>query len=70
MNEKLEEIISGWKNFLFNNKKHEALAKNRMTICVECPELNKRNRCNQCGCYMPAKVRSTKKSTKCPLNKW
>ena len=65
---KLSEIYSGWKNYAFPNQMVENEAKKRIEICVKCIELSKRNICNVCGCYMPAKVRSLK--SKCELNKW
>lgn len=65
---RLSEIYEGWKNFTFPNPQVEEIAKKRMTICVECVKLKKNNTCSLCGCYMPAKVRSTK--SKCRLKKW
>ncbi len=65
---RLSEIYEGWKNFTFSNPQVEEIAKKRMTICVECEKLKKNNTCSLCGCYMPAKVRSTK--SKCRLKKW
>lgn len=65
---KLSEIFEGWKNFTFQNPTVEKEAKRRIGICVKCPDLNHRNICNKCGCYMPAKVRSPK--SKCRLRKW
>lgn len=65
---RLSEIFDGWKNLTFKNSKIENKAKIRMKICVECPKLTNRNSCELCGCYMPAKVRSSK--SKCIINKW
>ena len=65
---RLSEIYEGWKNFTFQNPAVEVEAKKRMAICVECPQLTSRNKCRLCGCYMPAKVRSTK--SKCRIKKW
>lgn len=64
----LNEIISGWKNYVFPNKEIEKIATNRMLTCLDCERLRKDNRCNLCGCFMPAKVRSIK--SKCPIKKW
>lgn len=63
-----EEIIAGWKNYVFPNKEVEELAKNRIKICLSCPKISERHFCNICHCYMPAKVRSPKST--CPLVKW
>jgi len=65
---RLSEIYEGWKNFTFQNPKVEAEAKRRMEICVKCKELNSKNYCKLCGCYMPAKVRSPK--SHCRVEKW
>ena len=65
---KLSEIYSGWKNIMFQTPKVEKIAKKRMEICIGCPMLSKRNICDLCGCYMPAKVRSTKSF--CVAKKW
>ena len=67
---RLAEIYEGWKNFTFPNTKVEKEAKRRMEICVNggCGKLNDRNICRLCGCYMPAKVRSTK--SRCRIRKW
>ena len=65
---KLTEIFEGWKNFTFQTPTIEKEAKRRITICVSCSEINERNFCRKCGCYMPAKVRSPK--SKCRLRKW
>jgi hypothetical protein len=64
----LEEIISGWKNYVFPNKEVEKIAKHRISICLKCDRLKSNKRCGICGCYMPAKVRSLK--SKCPKNLW
>lgn len=64
----LEEIISGWKNYIFPNEEIEETAKKRIKICLDCPYLRKNKVCSLCGCYMPAKVRSTK--SKCKKMYW
>jgi hypothetical protein len=63
----LKEIYDGWKNVIFKNAKIEKLAKDRIKLCVGCDEFTKLKTCKNCGCYMPAKVRSIK--SKCNLNK-
>lgn len=65
---RLSEIYIGWKNLTFGNSEIEELAIKRILICIDCDNLNKRNYCKLCGCYMPAKVRS--KESKCKLEKW
>ena len=65
---RLSEIYNGWKNYFFPNADMEALAKERMEICVKCKDLRENNTCKLCGCYMPAKVRSRK--SKCVDGKW
>jgi len=71
---KLEEIYIGWKNYIFKSEEHEELAKKRMAECIDCEDdkkvkqLTNLNRCKQCGCYMPAKVRN--EGSQCPIGKW
>ena len=65
---KLSEIVNGWSNYVFPNKEVEALATQRMKICLDCTKLKDNNKCAICGCYCPAKVRSVQSS--CPLKKW
>jgi len=64
----LNEIIMGWKNYIFLNEKAEKLATKRMKICLECPKLKDNKRCGMCGCFMPAKVRC--ENATCPLKEW
>lgn len=66
----LEEIYDGWKNFVFKSKGSELVAKTRIKLCVECEFFTERKTCKKCGCYMPAKVRSLRPQTKCPIGKW
>ena len=65
---KLEEIISGWKNYVFKNPAMEEIAKQRVRKCLECDKLKKNYTCRICGCYIPAKTRSER--SKCPEKKW
>ena len=45
------------------------VAKERMSICLECPELIKiTNQCKECGCFMNAKTKLP--NAWCPLGKW
>ena len=65
----LSEIFEGWKNLAFANPKVEEEAKRRITICVsnQCGKFKGNKTCALCGCYMPAKVRST--ASKCIIGK-
>lgn len=65
---RLLEIYEGWKNLAFPDVNVEIEAKRRIGICVNCAYLTKKNYCQICGCYMPAKVRSMK--SKCRLKRW
>lgn len=47
----------------------EETAKNRLSICMECPELIQiTNQCKKCGCLMNLKTKL--KDSVCPLGKW
>lgn len=70
---KFEEIVSGWKNYVFKNEAVEEMAKKRLLICIDNQSQNEncmsdRNFCTKCGCFIPAKVRSEK--SRCPKGKW
>ena len=65
---KLEEIIIGWKNYVFPNKMIEEQAKDRLKVCLDCKLLSERYFCNVCHCFMPAKVRNPKST--CPKKLW
>jgi len=67
----VEEIIVGWKNYIFPNTEVEAEAIRRISICLDktkCTKLSDRHYCTVCHCYMPAKVRSPKST--CPKRLW
>ena len=66
---KLNQIIEGWKNYIFKNKEIEEKAKERIKICVSCEKFKKiTKQCGICKCFMPARVRL--ENPKCPLKKW
>ena len=65
---RLAEIYDGWKNYAFKTPAIEEKAKKRAAICVDCKKLKKNNTCAICGCYIPAKVRSSR--SRCPLRLW
>ena len=47
----------------------EQVAKGRMDVCLECPELiGLTKQCKKCGCIMIAKVRL--EAATCPIGKW
>jgi len=66
----LSEIYDGWKNYVFPNQQVEEEAKRRIAICVnnECKKFRGNKTCVLCGCYMPAKVRSSR--SHCLMKKW
>jgi hypothetical protein len=46
-----------------------SLAKERLYICKQCPELIKlTTQCKKCGCFMAAKSKLAEAT--CPLGKW
>lgn len=77
-------IVAGFAGLAFPSEKVEALAKRRAEICAVCPSavesglytaiVDKRTtkiqgmKCDECGCNLSAKVRST--NDYCPLGKW
>jgi len=62
-----QRIIEGWGNYIFRTPETEAVAKRRAEICATCNE-NKKEWCQVCGCYIPAKVRSM--AEECPKKLW
>ena len=77
-------IVAGFTGLAFPNEKTEVLAKRRAEICAQCPSavesglytaiVDNRTtqiqgmKCDECGCSLSAKVRSSKDY--CPLGKW
>lgn len=58
-----------WHLLARENYAEEDVAKERLSICKECPELIKlTSQCKQCGCFMSAKTKL--KVASCPLGKW
>lgn len=67
--DKLSVIMDGWKNLIISNPVTEELAVKRMNTCLSCIHYKElTDRCDICGCYMPAGVRAKEK--KCPKGKW
>lgn len=64
----LNDIYEGWKSYIFKSPEHKEMAETRMKICVSCPFFTPKRRCQKCGCFMPAKVRTEK--AKCPIGRW
>ena len=71
----VDEILPGYRNFVFHDPKVEAVAKERLKLCVECEHLNHfvrskkwGKKCSVCGCPVLVKIRSM--DSKCPKGKW
>ena len=54
---KLNSIITGWRNILWPDPLIEEIAMARAEICAECTS-NDGNWCIDCMCFIPAKARS------------
>jgi hypothetical protein len=63
-----QQIVEGWSNLVIKDDTVEPLAKERMSICVDCQNFTIMHTCKLCGCFMSAKVRSV--SAKCDIDKW
>lgn len=66
--ERFQEIVNGWKNYIFPSANMEKLAKARIAHCVDCEKFRANSTCSICNCFMPAKARN--EGSKCPLKKW
>lgn len=74
------EISEGWKNYIFKKPEIEALSKERMKICNQCPELDEAGThcivpgtypcCKLCGCAMEVKSRNPNSVCPSEENKW
>lgn len=67
------EIVNGFKNLiksklLLTSKEENELFQLRMNVCDLCKYKSEEQICNKCGCYLPAKTKSSK--SKCPINLW
>lgn len=80
---KVNNILSGWKNFIAKSEVSEEIAVKRAVHCVSCVELKEGRLlnlikddlkeiegfyCGLCYCLLSAKLRSEKET--CPINKW
>ena len=78
----IQQILSGWKNYLDKTDVTEAVAQQRAAVCSVCPQARQGRLlvfvkdslkeiqgayCNACGCPLSAKVRS---NDICPKHKW
>lgn len=76
------KILEGWKNYMDKSEVVEAIAEKRAAMCASCPFAKQGKLltfvkdtltevqglyCDQCGCPLSAKIRS---SDVCPLDKW
>ena len=64
---KLSNIISGYKNLIWEKPEIEKLAMDRALVCGECSD-NINNVCNICKCPLISKTRS--EFSHCPKNLW
>ena len=72
------QIMEGIKNSIIRNIFVEQVSQQRMSICNECPELDKvgghcfakgtQPCCKLCGCSLGFKTRAL--SSECPVKKW
>jgi hypothetical protein len=70
-----DDIIDGWKNYVFRNPLTEAESLRRTAICVECPLLKNDildiPRCGVCNCPLAMMTRSKNKECEHPDgSKW
>jgi len=71
----VNEILPGYKNFVFRDPEVEKVAVDRLQKCVGCEHLNHivkskkwGKKCGVCGCPVLVKIRST--NSNCPKGKW
>jgi len=62
----IANIVKGWGSLLTRPNRLTDNQKVNLRICDTCPTRRKAT-CNDCGCFIPAKVRS---DSKCPQDKW
>ena len=60
----------GWDHPSYRIETSSEVIQNRKSICDSCDNLKLGFLCNQCGCFMPMKVRLSGEGVKCPLGKW
>ncbi len=72
----IDGIVEGYSNLIKRDEEIEKLAKQRLSVCEDCPFNSKNNSmlgsmipyCTKCGCILAAKVRNEK--GQCPEKKW
>jgi hypothetical protein len=74
----VDQVLSGYFNLFFKNTRVEIISRARMTVCNNCPYMDKKGStcmvpgtqpcCSRCGCNLEAKTRSLESS--CPEKKW
>lgn len=69
-----KDILSGWKNLISPTKESKEKVLERLSICASCDKssmglFNLYPHCTVCGCFIPAKISSTK-TKGCPEKKW
>ena len=70
---KIKEIVTGWKNVVFNDEEIENLSAVRMKKCNDCPfkQFNDFLQTEICGeCFCPLKAKTRSPMSKCPKGKW
>jgi len=65
---KLDSFFKSMWAWAKNGFKKSTEADAKWEICKSCPQLNNREMCTLCGCFM--KFKSKLKGVKCPINKW
>lgn len=70
--DKVNNIISGLKFYVFRNKDVEKIANYRARICGVCENATdgSKIKCKLCGCILVLKIRSMTKNNKCLDGKW
>ena len=63
---KIKDILTGWAKVIFKPTTLTPQMEANLLACDSCPARN-RHTCSDCGCYIPAKVRS---DSDCPQDKW
>jgi len=75
----LNNIINGWKNYLWPSPECEAIAMERLAHCLGDGKDIKRcvmfsdlgySHCRGCGCPIQKLVRAFTITNKCPIGKW
>ena len=63
-------LYEGYKSLVIKDSRVEEIALKRLNECSRCKSSSSiiYYHCIECGCYIPAKVRSI--SSRCPLGKW